>query len=362
MSACSLCSIGYVNDPEKSHVAVAQENGIGEASVRRHRRNCVGLSEAAARPGMTLKGATIREADGSWYRYVADDAGSGVTSEDIERAIEGFTYTPVKGSSRLTETLNVSDAQVGKAMQRGGGTPETVARMMESFHKAAERYKRTQPEHIVLADGGDPIENVFSVPTQAFTNDLDVPAQIRTFRRVIVEGIKILAPLAPRLTFLSVPSNHGAFRTGFKSQGGTTDADFGIDINYQLEDIFAEHASLSHVEFVRPAPLEEVAEIESSGTKLAFHHGHQSGGPKGHGKWWAGLDHGRRPGWDADILVTAHYHSLRVEQSGNARWIIGVSSSDPGSDWFSNKTGESARQGMTAFAVQDGQWSNLEIL
>lgn len=362
MSACSLCSIGYVNQPDKTHVDVAKENGISESSVRRHRANCLGLTTTAARPGMTLKGATIREADGSWYRYVADESASGASVEDIERAIANYSYTPAEGSRSHTETLNVSDAQIGKAGQRGGGTAETVERMMESFCKAAERYKRSEPEHIILADGGDPIENVFNTPSQAFTNDLDVPAQQRVFRRTVVEGIKILAPLAPRLTFLSVPSNHGAFRTGPKSQGGNTDADLGLDINYQLEDIFAEHASLSHIEFVRPKPMEEVAVIESSGTKLAFHHGHQSGGPKTHGKWWAGLDHGRMTGWDADILVTAHYHSLRVEQSGNARWIIGVSSSDPGSDWFSNKTGESARQGMTAFSVKDGQWSNLEIL
>ena len=71
MSACSLCSIGYVDQPEKTHVEVARENGIGESSVRRHRKNCVGLKTSAAVPGMTLKGATIREADGSWYRYVA---------------------------------------------------------------------------------------------------------------------------------------------------------------------------------------------------------------------------------------------------------------------------------------------------
>ena len=67
-------------------------------------------------------------------------------------------------------------------------------------------------------------------------------------------------------------------------------------------------------------------------------------------------------GWDADILTTAHFHSMRVEQSGNGRWIIGVSSSDASSDWFTNRTGESALQGMTAYDVADGQWSNLRIL
>lgn len=361
MSVCTICAAGMTEYGEGTNVQLGAAFGVSEASARRHRSHV--KAPTSLLDGMVLRGATIRKEDGSYYRYVKPTGVSdAVSPDDVEAAIEDFSYVPVEASGNVSSFLNASDAQIGKACQRGGGTPETIQRMLQSFHQFAADMKRTQPAHIILADGGDPIENVWNTPSQAFTNDLDVPAQIRTFRRLMVEGIKLLAPLAPKFTYLAVPSNHGAFRTGYKSQAGTTDADFGLEISHQLEDIFAEHESLSRVNFVRPAELEEVAQIETSGTKVAFHHGHQSGGHKTHGKWWSGLDHGRMTGWDADIMVTAHYHSLRVEQSGNKRWIIGVSSSDPGSDWFTNKTGEAAREGMTAFDVQDGQWTNLRIV
>jgi hypothetical protein len=287
--------------------------------------------------------------------------------DDLKESLAGWRATLGLGYSATnltgtTSVLNASDLQIGKAMQRGGGTKETVARARESIRKFAEYVVQTRPDEILLVDGGDPIENCFNVSSQLVTNDLPVPEQIRVFRRLMLEAIKTLAPLVPTFTYVAVPSNHGAARIGYKSAGGTVDADHGLEISYQLEDAIEGHPDLENVFFIRPESLDETAVVRVSGTKLAFHHGHQSSGPNGHGKWWSGQDHGRMAGGDADILVTAHYHSLRVEQSGNGRWIIGVSSSDASSDWFTNRTGESAQQGMTAFDVKDGMWSNLRIL
>ena len=65
-----------------------------------------------------------------------------------------------------------------------------------------------------------------------------------------------------------------------------------------------------------------------------------------------------------DILLHGHYHSLRVSQSGDSRWVIGTPSADNGSAWFTNKTGETSVAGILAFDVQAGQvpWSNLRLL
>lgn len=363
---CDICS--GIN-PELSNVSNGKLLGVSEATIRRHATaNHNGEDNFFKIPTeiITSRGKSIRTPYG-WEKVTWQPNKAALLEtlnyDDLEQAISGFNPRVERlAHGAGGDVLNASDLQIGKAMQRGGGTPETVARAMQSFHAFAERLRQNPQEEVILADGGDPIENVWNVSDQLVTNDLDVPAQIRTFRRLMIEGLKIIAPLVPKLTYLAVPSNHGAARTGYKSAGGTVDADFGVEISYQLEDVCAEHPLLSGVQFVRPKSLDETAEIEIANTKLAFTHGHQSAGPNGHGKWWAGQDHGRMAGWDADILVTAHYHSLRVEQSGNGRWIIGVSSSDASSDWFTNKTGESALQGMTAFNVQGGQWSNLAIL
>lgn len=68
------------------------------------------------------------------------------------------------------------------------------------------------------------------------------------------------------------------------------------------------------------------------------------------------------PTGDARILIAGHWHSLRVQQSGDARWIITGPSSDRGSSWYTNARGESSKSGMLSFLTADNQWSNLRIL
>ena len=42
--------------------------------------------------------------------------------------------------------------------------------------------------------------------------------------------------------------------------------------------------------------------------------------------------------------------------------VFGTPSLDPSSEWFAKKTGKRARQGITAFTVDKGLWSNYSIL
>ena len=372
MSHCDICA-GIEANPELSNVKLGDVLGTTESSVRRHKRAGHNALEDVdpffnvPNSIITSRGKSTRLADGSWEKVSYSPAKAAMLEarnyDDIERAIESYTFSPpTQAKGKHTSNLNAADLQIGKASQRGGGTPETVERVMRSFHRFADDVRATNPEHIILSDNGDPIEGIFNVSSQKYTNDLDLAAQIRTFRRLMIEGIKILAPLVPRITYLAVPSNHGAVRDGYQSQAGNSDADFGLDISYALEDVFAEHKSLKNVEFVRPEPMYSTAVIETSNTKLAYNHGHLSKGQNGHHSWWAAQDHGRMPGWDADLLVTAHFHNLKVEQSGDERWIIGVSSSEPSSDWFTDASGQQATRGMTAFDVRDGMWSNLRIV
>lgn len=373
-SMCTLCSMGAEIDPNKTNVQIGREYGVAETSVRRHKAHtsAEGVQLFADVPSevITARGRTVRLPDGSYekvsWKPNAMALHQTLSYDDLAKSLEGWIPQHLTLTSPVhsyTDVLNASDLQIGKANQRGGGTPETLARAKQSVERFASRLLRDTPEAAVLVDGGDPIENCFNVPSQLVTNDLDVPAQIRIFRRFMIEAIKTLAPLVPVLYYVAVPSNHGAHRTGYKSPGGTTDADFGLEVSHQIEDAIAENTFLKdRVVFVRPEPLYETAVVSVSGTKVAFTHGHNSASEKTHGLWWAKQDHGRMPGWDADILTVAHFHTMGLEQSGDGRWIVKVASSDPGSDWYSNRTGESALPGMTAFKVSNGQWSDLSLL
>lgn len=357
---CSLCSNGVGFEPELSQRQVAEKYSVGKTTVHRHRKH---LTSSADDDGMVLIGRTVRDpVTGSWTRYRKDTGVPAVSYEDLERLFTTDVVTPPVQGEPHTEVLALSDLQAGKAQERGGGTKETIERARQSIASFVQRVKDSKPEAVLLIDGGDPIENVFNTPAQLVTNDLDVPSQIRTARRLFAEAIRAVAPHTPAVVFASVPSNHGQFRTGFKSAGGTTDADFGLDINSALEEVFEGRPGFEHVSFVRPEPLDDTAVVETSGTKIAMNHGYHSKGSHKHGEWWAAQDHGRRAGWDADILLMSHYHTFSVYQSGNKRWIISASSADPGSEWFSKMTGESSRSGMTAFSISGGSWSNIAIL
>jgi hypothetical protein len=371
---CSLCKQGADYEKELTHVQMARKYGVSEGSVRRHRKYLrqavqpedpflkeLGIDAST----VTARGYTRRLEDGSYEKVTWKPAKAAMEQalsyDDISHLFDGVVSKPLPAESRHTEVLCMSDLQIGKVDKRGG-TPETLKAIRVSLDAFAERCSESKPETILIIDGGDPIENIFNTGQQKYTNDLDLVSQIRTARRVFAEAIRDAASLAPNVIFLSVPSNHGAARAGYKEQAGSTDADFGLDINHALEEQFTGRPDFEHVRFVRPNPLEETAEVKVSGTKIAVHHGHHTGGPLKHGDWWARQDHGRRPGWDADILVMSHFHTFNIGHSGNGRWIISCSSSDNGSLWFTNKTGEESIAGMTAFAVADGRWSHAEIV
>lgn len=390
-SECVTCAWekegGVTVDPTlATKQAWADRVGVSEASIRRHVAHSIVLHEAQSyisksddvdqmltqmgipESVVASRGMSLRDpVTGSWQKVTwfpnkkaLEDT---LKFDDLKESLDGWsTWESPTGSGPQTAILNMADLQIGKAEQRGGGTPETIASVKASVEKFVQHIRETGMSTAILVDNGDPIENVFNVPSQLVTNDLSVPDQIRVFRRLMLDAIKRVAPIVKTLYYVSIPSNHGAARTGYKSPGGTVDADFGLEISYQIEDAIAENPHLRNVKFVRPEALSETAELEVSGTKLAFNHGHQSGGVFKHGNWWRGHDHGRMAGWDADIFVFGHFHTSAVYQSGNGRWVVGCASSDPGSDWFTNRTGESATRGMTAFDVLDGQIINHRII
>lgn len=391
---CKACAIeeerGIRVDDSMTNVAWGRELGIGESSVRRHKAHAPVTAQASGfvdQDGndtlltsidvpaefVTSRGMSLRDPiTGSWQKVNWQPNKKALHDtlryDDLREALEGWSapkhHSTLNGGHAAVFCM--SDLQIGKAGQRMGGTPETLERIRQSIQKFVHEldsiHPALLPQTIVIWDGGDPVENVFNTPEQIATNDLSLPEQIRVARRIFLEAIKALAPYAEKLVFVTVPSNHGRMRVGYKAAGGTVDADFGLEISHQIEDVVRENPSLDHVSFVRPDPLFETAELEVANTKLAFTHGHNSSGQKGHSRWWADQAHGRFPGWDADLLLTAHFHNLGVTQSGNGRWIIETSSSDAGSDWFANKSGQTAMQGVTAFDVKDGMWSNIRIL
>lgn len=374
-SQCVLCKLAVGMEEGRTHAAVADDYGVAETSVRRHRKYLTKQTEPQHSTAddlferynvdagmMSVRGMTVKDESGSWVRLVPNEKPEMIKDELLEELFREPIALPTWETSPHAAILDMTDLQIGKAMERGGGTAETLACVRAAVAKFVAKIIRERPDTAVLIDGGDSFENIFNTHKQASTNDLSVPEQIREARRIFAWAIRQVAPYVRSLLFVSVPSNHAEARSGIGIAVGTSDADYGLDINCALEEIFEGRAGYEHVQFVRPEPLDDTVVFTVANTKVAVNHGYHSKGIHKHGEWWAKMDHGRRTGWDADILVMNHYHTFDVQQSGDGRWIISGSSPDPGSEWFSKMTGKSSKRGLTAFTVRDGEWLDVGIL
>lgn len=255
-----------------------------------------------------------------------------------------------------------TDFQLGKT-DWNGGTDDTVQQVLESFTRAAELAATERPQEIVIVDAGDIIENIYSTSSQLGTNDRDLPHQVEAAMHVMLTGLQMLAPLAPSVKYVAVSSNHGAHRIGPKSAAGDVHADYGLVVAKMLgHALRLNTAAFGHVEVLTPLPYMESLAFDTSGSRIGVVHGHQAGSADKLGEWWKGQSHGRMPTADARILLAGHWHSLRVQQSGDARWILVGPASDRGSSWFTNSRGEASQTGMLTFLTANNAWEQLRIV
>lgn len=289
-------------------------------------------------------------------------AGQETRAEFVER-IKAFKFTPSTEPVTAQSLVVVpTDIQLGKT-DWNGGSDDTLEQVLTSFHKAADIARIQRPAEIVIVDAGDIIENIYSTSSQLGTNDLDLPTQVSKAMEVMLEGIKILAPHAPRIRYAAVSSNHGAHRLGPKSPAGDVHADYGIAIARILQtSLRLNPEAFGHVTIQIPDPYMESLAFETSGSTIGVVHGHQAGNADKLGDWWKGQTHGNMPTAQARILIAGHFHSLRVQQSGDARWIMVGPASDRGSSWFTNLKGEQSQSGMLSFMTADNAWRDISIL
>jgi hypothetical protein len=258
-----------------------------------------------------------------------------------------------------------ADWQVGKTGS-GGGSPELVGRVMAQFDRMEDRVRDLRKLGYALNDGywldaGDIIEGFNNAAAQQQTNDLAKTRQVRVGRRLSLEGIGRLSRMHSKVTAASCGSNHCQERIG-KNQAADPGDDWGIEILTSIADAYALNPdTYAHVDFLVPETWRETLALQIEGRIVGLTHGHQAK-PGQLAAWWRGQSHGRQPVADADILISGHYHSLLVQHTGNGRTHIQAPTSDAGSDWFTNNTGEVSQTGLLTFVVTEGGWEQLAVL
>lgn len=271
---------------------------------------------------------------------------------------------PRKTTTGRTRIVLLSDAQVGKVDERGG-TPEVLERINHLLGELEAECRLVKCDDAVILDPGDLLEGFENTGSQAFTNDLSLPEQLKVARGILTETILRVSRLHPEGTRVAtVPSNHSAWRKG-KSYLGKPGDDLGLDCHAAVSEAF-KLAGRDDVTFSIPAAWDESMALPVRGAVVGMVHGHQVS-PGKLPEWWAKQSHGSGPTAQANILISGHYHSAMLQPSGSLdgkdRWWIQAPTLDNGSAWFRNIAGGSSEPGLLTFTIDDaGDWDNLRLL
>ena len=315
----------------------AWDAGIGEgnvqrlyyyrANVRRRRVGQSGLDELLAAVGK--RKPKLREPDG-----------------------DGLSFAVLAG-----------DLQLGKP--DGDGTEGTIERFLSKTEDSVRRVKELRRagrrvDSITLAWLGDCIEGNVSqggAIAQAGRLDLTVSEQLRVYRRLMLHQVKEFAGLAERLVVPVVPGNHDEVERAGKVVRRYDDS-WAVEGAVAVADALNLAGGYEHVSFVFPGRDELTITLDVAGTAVGFAHGHQFG--RDPVKWWSGQAHGMQPIGGATLLLAAHLHHLRVEQTG-AKTFLQIPALDGGSTWWRHRTGQDSPPGLVSLLIGDGGWGDLSV-
>lgn len=277
--------------------------------------------------------------------------------ELIKAAKRKLTKTPALTKTDQAFLIALGDLQIGK--MDGDGPEGTVERFLASTTAAIARYKRVaKGAPIYLAHLGDCIEGMVSQGgANAWRTRLTTTEQVRLYRRLLQEQVKALSAIAPKLVVAAIPGNHDEAHRPLQTYGDS----WAIEAASAVADTIAFAGTYEHVTVVAPERDELTLTLDVAGTIVGFAHGHQWRAGQACG-WWAKQSHGRQPIGDADLLVSAHLHHLRVEQTGSDKTWIQVPALESGSQWWKHATGEWGQPGIVTALVGGGSWSGLEVL
>ena len=242
-------------------------------------------------------------------KYVVEPTRSAaVDVDELVAAIGKKRPTPAKTTGDAWAYVHaIADWQIGKEAY-GQGTEQTVGRILDGLEASVARIKREGKRRpigtIVLASLGDLCEGVVSQGGGvALSSDLGLTEQLRVIRRLLLEHVKALAPLAESLVVPTAPGNHDQAYRLMGMSAAATDS-FAVDAAMQVADALHLAGGYDHVTFITPDVDDLTVTIEAEGTVIGMAHGHQFRGPEKAQDWWAKQGHARKRIGQAHILLT----------------------------------------------------------
>ena len=286
--------------------------------------------------------------DGDWLTSYRFSFRKKALSVDLPNlfAMARKTKVPVVKVKAKEKALIIcpADLQVGKGASRGGHE-ELIARVLESYDSIEQTMKQGY-ERIYILEMGDIIESQMSKANfeQLQSNTLSPMQQTDLAASLMYELIKRATKYAP-VTYGSVASNHCQNRFMGQTVGKPGLDDWGIVILQQLRRLTTEVGL--DVEYLIPHPDDEGFAFEYGVNTIGAVHGHQASRPDGVVKYWQTQSFSNEWSAACDVMLSAHFHHLRVEELsqrqdglGSKFWVQ-CPTSDNGSDWFRRRVGDS---------------------
>lgn len=265
-----------------------------------------------------------------------------------------------------TLVVAFSDAQIGKVDHRGG-TEALLTRMAEYVADLKAHIIEKGYTKAIFADVGDVIEGFENTAGQMRTNDRSIMDQIDLAITLEELFISTLSDHCSSVKATSIPSNHAAWRR-YKDYLGTPSDDWGIFSMKQIERLY-EHTGRDNVEFFYPKPFKKSLVIPvGTDYRLGVAHGDEVTNPDRIPDWWGKQVHGGMPLATADVLLTGHFHHVRIQPSGRRdeelderqKWWIQAPTMDNGSSWWANRSTGDSDPGLLVFNMNEKTGFDLQ--
>lgn len=276
----------------------------------------------------------------------------------------------VKDTTEEVLVVAFSDAQIGK-VDRRGGTEALIERMAKYRDDLRDYIRANGYRKAVFVDVGDVIEGFENTDGQAFTNDISIMDQVDLAITIEEEFINVLAEECEEVIVAVVPSNHAAWRK-LKGYLGTPADDWGIFAIKQIERLY-KHTGRSNVEFKYPDPyMKSICFTVAGDYRLGVAHGDAVNNPDRIPEWWGKQVHGGMPLALADVLLTGHFHHIRMApsgrqaqdgpQNGRQKWWLQAPTLDNGSSWYANQAAGDSDPGLMVFGIHPEDGFSIQSL
>lgn len=222
--------------------------------------------------------------------------------------------------------LALGDLQLGK--MDGDGVDGTVCRFINATSAAIKRYKRiAKGAPVYLIHLGDCIEGFQSQGgANAWRTVLTTTEQVDLYQQLLLDQVAAFANVAPTVVVVGIPGNHDEAHRPLH----TYDDSWAIQAVKAVRRATEFAGGYDHVHYHVPERDELTVTLDIAGTIVGMAHGHQWRAGQAT-TWWAKQSHGRQNVGDADLLLSAHLHHLRIEHTGSDKTWIQVPALESGS-------------------------------